>query len=104
MSPPHDGSGDRPHSTWAADGIAAIARNSESDSVRLRAFRAIFSDIMAVSKYSGLEGRMAEIEEQLFQRDGAASSTIAIRTQPRMGQGATPLAMLPVTSCAAGAG
>ncbi len=56
--------------TWAADGIASIAKNSESDSVRLRACRAIFSDMMAVSKYSGLEVRMTEIEVQLQERAG----------------------------------
>jgi len=31
-----------------------------------------FSDMMAVSKYSGLEGRMANIEERLRERAGNA--------------------------------
>ena len=47
---------------WAASGICKLAKESESDSVKLRAFRSILSDMMAVSKYSGLEGRLAEIE------------------------------------------
>jgi hypothetical protein len=51
------------HSTWAADGIVDIAKTAESDSVRLRAFRSILSDMMAVSSYSGLEVRMTELEE-----------------------------------------
>ena len=53
------------HSTWAADGIATIAREAKSDTVRLRACRAIVRDAMAVSKYSGLEARMADIETRL---------------------------------------
>ena len=51
--------------TWAADGIAKIAEEATSDSVRLRAFRAIFSDMMTVFSYSGLEVRMTELEEGL---------------------------------------
>ena len=47
----------------AAGVIAKIATEGESDTVRLRACRAIFSDMMAVSKYSGLEGRLTEIED-----------------------------------------
>ena len=81
------------HSTWAADGIAAIARDAESDSVRLRAFRAIFSDVMAVSHYNGLEGRMAEIEDKLLKRAGAAASTIASPSPANYGQSATPAAI-----------
>ena len=61
-------------STLAADGIITIAKEATSDSVRLRAFRAIFSDMITVSKYSGLEARMCEIEEKLDQRDAAANS------------------------------
>jgi hypothetical protein len=61
-------------STFAADGIITIAKEATSDSVRLQAFRAIFSDMIAVSKYSGLEARMCEIEEKLDQRDAAANS------------------------------
>ena len=56
------------HSIWAADGIAAIAKNSESGSVRLRAFRTIFSEMMAVATYTGLQGRMVEIEQKLSEQ------------------------------------
>ena len=53
------------HSTRTADGIAAIARDAESGSVRLRAFRAIFSEMMTVATYTGLKARMVEIEQKL---------------------------------------
>ena len=91
------------HTTRAAHGIVTIATEAESDSVRLRAWRAIFSDMMAVSKYSGLEVRMTEIEEKLLQRDDAASSNIATWAAPSYGQGALPAAMSPVTSIGTGA-
>jgi hypothetical protein len=51
--------------TKAADGIAELATGAESESVRLRAWRAILADQIAISKFSDLEHRMAEIEEQL---------------------------------------
>jgi hypothetical protein len=54
----------------AADGITTLAKEAESESVQLRAWRAILADQMAVSKFSDLEYRMAEIEEQLSERTG----------------------------------
>ena len=54
----------------AANGIAKLAKEAESESVQLRAWRAILADQMAVSKFSDLEYRMAEIEEQLDERTG----------------------------------
>jgi hypothetical protein len=54
----------------AADGIARLAESAESESVQLRAWRAILADQMAVSRFSGLEHRMMEIEEQLRDRTG----------------------------------
>jgi hypothetical protein len=56
--------------SWAVDGIAGIAKDAESDWVRLRAFRSIFSDMMTVSAYSGLEARMTQIEEGLRGQPG----------------------------------
>jgi hypothetical protein len=67
--------------SWAADGIVALADGAESESVRLRAYRAIFSDMISVSNFSGLEDRITEIEERLDERDGAPSHAIAGRTQ-----------------------
>ncbi len=54
----------------AADGIAKLARGAESESVQLRAWRAILADQMAAAKFSTLEQRMVEIEEQLRERTG----------------------------------
>jgi hypothetical protein len=51
--------------TWAADQIAKLGKDAVSESVRLAALRAILSDMMAVSGFSGLEERVAQIEEQL---------------------------------------
>ena len=56
--------------TKAADGIARLGEGAESESVQLRAWRAILADQMAVSKFSNLEQRMVEIEEQLRDRPG----------------------------------
>jgi hypothetical protein len=53
----------------AADGIAGLAKGAESESVQLRAWRAILADQMAVAKFSSLEHRMVDIEEQLDERD-----------------------------------
>ena len=54
----------------AVDGIANLAQAADSESVQLRAWRAILADMMSVSKFSDLEYRMAEIEEQLSERTG----------------------------------
>ncbi len=62
-------------STWAVDGIEGIAKDAESDSVRLRAFRALLSDGMAVSKHNGLENRVSDMEERLNERAGNADHT-----------------------------
>jgi hypothetical protein len=54
----------------AADGIARLAKSAESESVQLRAWRAILADQMAVAKFATLEHRMTEIEQQLDQQTG----------------------------------
>ncbi len=54
----------------AANGIVTLAKEAESESVQLRAWRAILADQMAFSKFSDLEYRMVEIEEQLSERTG----------------------------------
>jgi hypothetical protein len=54
----------------AANGIVTLAREAESESVQLRAWRAVLADQMTVCKYSDLEYRMAEIEEQLSKQTG----------------------------------
>jgi hypothetical protein len=53
---------------WAAIETYRMAKEARSETVKLRAIRAILADMMAVSKFSGLECRMSEIEEQLRAR------------------------------------
>jgi hypothetical protein len=48
----------------AVDGISKLAEGAECESVRLKAWRALLSDQIAVSKYTGWEGRLAELEEK----------------------------------------
>jgi hypothetical protein len=54
----------------ASDGIVKLAKSADSDSVKLSALRAILSDMMAVSKFTGLEHRVTELEEQFNDRTG----------------------------------
>jgi hypothetical protein len=51
-------------STRATDGMAKVLREAESESVRLRACRAVFSDMVTVTKYVGWESRLAVLEEK----------------------------------------
>ena len=54
----------------AVDGIATSRQGADSESVQLRAWRGVLADLMSVSKFSDLEYRMTEIEEQLSDRTG----------------------------------
>ena len=56
--------------TNAVEGITHLAQEADSESVQLRAWRAILADMMSVSKFSDLEYRMTEIEEQLEKKTG----------------------------------
>jgi hypothetical protein len=60
-------------SMWAVRGIAKLGAAAESESVQLRARRAILHDQMAVSKFSNFEHRMAELEEEVRVRNGNAA-------------------------------
>jgi hypothetical protein len=53
---------------WATDGIAKLAKNAKSEAVKLTALRAIFSEMMAITEFAGLELRITEIEEQVHER------------------------------------
>ena len=53
----------------ATEGINRLAKGADSESVQLRASRAILADMMSVSKFSVLEYRMTEIEEQVDKRN-----------------------------------
>jgi hypothetical protein len=59
--------------TWAVDGIVELGENADSESVRLSALRAVMSDFIAVSNFAGLEGRVAELEDQFHAGTGNAS-------------------------------
>jgi hypothetical protein len=56
--------------TWAADELVQLAKNAESESVKLSALRAILNDMMLVSTFAGLEQRITQVEEQIRQRSG----------------------------------
>jgi hypothetical protein len=60
-------------SMWAVRGIAQLGEAAESESVQLRARRAILQDQIAVSKFSNFEYRMAELEEEVRVRHGNAA-------------------------------
>jgi hypothetical protein len=59
---------------WATVRIADLAESANSESVRLAALRSILSDIMAVSDFTGLEERIARLEEQDRVRDQESTS------------------------------
>jgi hypothetical protein len=60
--------------TWAADRIVDLGRNAESESVRLKALRAILSDMVSVTHFSTLEERVAEVEELVHERQPTGSA------------------------------
>jgi hypothetical protein len=59
------------NASWAAGEICKLAGDAESESVKLSALRAVLADVIAVSKYSGLEERMGELEAHVRQQQGA---------------------------------
>jgi hypothetical protein len=56
--------------TFATEGIFALAKSASSESVKLAALRAVVSDMMAVSKFGGLEDRVTQVEEKVNARTG----------------------------------
>ena len=60
---------------WAASRMCKIAGGAESESVRLRALRAILGGMMTVSRYSGLEERMAGLEAHVRAQKARKTST-----------------------------
>jgi len=49
-----------------------ITEGQQTDAVRLAAARAVLADLMALARFTDMEGRMAEIEEQLRARSDDA--------------------------------
>jgi hypothetical protein len=54
----------------AAQGIATLAKDAESESIQLRAWRAIIADQMAVAKFANLENRILQLEERAREQQG----------------------------------
>ena len=57
--------------TWAAQAIGELGKNAASESVRLGALKAVFANLVAVSKFARLEERITELEEQFHARTGS---------------------------------
>jgi hypothetical protein len=55
--------------TWAVDKIITLGDDAKSESVKLRALRAILSDTMTVSQFATLENRVAKVKEQIHARE-----------------------------------
>ena len=53
------------NATAAADEIVRLAKKAASEAVRLNAARAVLAELMAVSNYATLEGRLAEVERRI---------------------------------------
>jgi hypothetical protein len=77
-------------SSEAAELILKIAHEADTYAVRLRAARAVLSDMIKVAKFSGIEERMTAIEDKLDKRDAAVGSRIWSPAPANYGQGATP--------------
>jgi hypothetical protein len=56
----------------AADAIVKLSETAQSESVRLSAIKAMFGTVVAMSKFTGLEERITELEEQFHARTGSA--------------------------------
>jgi hypothetical protein len=54
----------------AANAMVNLSETAQSESVRLSALKAMFANVIAVSKFAGLEERVNEIEEILNARPG----------------------------------
>ena len=52
------------HALAAADRIARLLNDANSEAVQLQAARAVLADLMAVSNYVALNGRVAELERR----------------------------------------
>jgi hypothetical protein len=93
------------HFGEAAAIIWHTAKEGDSGSLRFRAARAIFTDMITVSKYSGLESRMAALEQGDAQRAaGGAGTNPSKPAAAKSGVGANPPAVPLTAPGGAGAG
>jgi hypothetical protein len=63
-------------STRAVRTIGWLSEEGDSHAIRLKASRAVLSDIIKVSEFSGLEERITEIEDKLDKRDAAIAGNV----------------------------
>ncbi len=56
----------------AADVIAHLSKNAESESVKLSASKAMFASVVALSQFTALEERITELEERCQAETGSA--------------------------------
>ena len=61
------------HSMRVVKGMTTLGETAESQSVQLRAMRAVLHDQMAVARHSNFEYRIAQLEEKQRARTGNAS-------------------------------
>jgi hypothetical protein len=54
---------------WAVKGITALGDTATSESVRLAAYKSVFSNLMATSEFADLKDRITELEELLHERE-----------------------------------
>jgi hypothetical protein len=82
----------------AADVLIRLARESDSHSIQLRAARAVYSDMIALSKHSDLEERLTELEETLNPAGTSNGFSARCVVPDYHGQGAGPPALPPPTA------
>jgi hypothetical protein len=76
------------HSLRAVDDLAQLSRESKSDTVRLRACRGIFSEMISVTKYVGWDSRLAVLEEGAGQKADPGRTYLGSRALAQRGHGA----------------
>jgi hypothetical protein len=91
-------------STRATDGMAKVLREAESESVRLRACRAVFSDMVTVTKFVGWDSRLAVLEEKAGGSPDPGATYLGSRALASGGQGTIRPAALPVERIGNGGG
>ncbi len=93
------------HFTKAAEIIYKTSIDGDTASLRFKAARAIFSDMITISKYSGLEYRMTELEQGRERERAAGPGTNPWGQANNYGRGAAKApAVPPISPGGTGAG
>jgi hypothetical protein len=56
---------------WATDRIRDLGDNASSESVQLSAAKSYFTNVVTMSKFSVLEHRLADLEEEFLDHNGS---------------------------------